>query len=462
MPQHPEGHVFYRNMARAYPVIERGEGVTLYDAGGRRYLDASGGPLVVNIGHGVRSVAEAMAAQAAQVAYVHGERFTTAALEAYSERLAARVPLLDPRFYYLSGGAEAVEAAVKFARQLQVARGEPARDLVISRWGSYHGATLGTLALSGKPSMRALFAPMFRDAPHIEPPYCYRCPFDAAPADCGLPCARRLETEILRQGPGRVAAFIAEPVGGATLGAIVPPPGYWPLIRDICDRYGVLLIADEVLTGFGRTGTWFAVEQFGVRPDLMVMAKGAAGGYFPLSILAAPGAGVETIRLAHGNFNHGGTFSHHAVGAAAALATIDYLEAHDLIARAAAQGAILGRKLRGALGDLPAVGDIRGIGMVWAVEFVADRQTRAPYPAEAHFGDRVCARAMDLGVLFYPGHGSADGVQGDHLLIAPPYVVTEAELDTIVNALRQAILDTDPKGFPQPLGSIRHKKTSES
>ncbi len=441
MPQHPEGHVFYRNMARAYPVIERGEGVTLYGADGRRYLDASGGPLVVNIGHGVRSVAEAMAAQAAQVAYVHGERFTTAALEAYSGRLAARVPLPDPRFYYLSGGAEAVEAAVKFARQLQVARGEPARDLVISRWGSYHGATLGTLALSGKPSMRALFAPMFRDAPHVEPPYCYRCPFGAAPADCGLPCARRLEAEILRQGPGRVAAFIGEPVGGATLGAIVPPAGYWPLIRDICNRYGVLLIADEVLTGFGRTGTWFAVEQFGVKPDLMVMAKGAAGGYFPLSILAASGADVETIRTAHGNFNHGGTFSHHAVGAAAALATIDYLETHDLIARSAALGAALGHKLHDSLGDLPAVGDVRGIGMVWAVEFVADRQTREPFPAGAHFADRVCARAMDLGVLFYPGHGGADVVRGDHLLIAPPYVVTEAELDAIVQTLRQAILE---------------------
>ena len=443
MPQHPQGHVFYRSMDRAYPVIERGEGVTLYDVDGRAYLDASGGPLVVNIGHGVRSVAEAMAAQAAQVAYVHGERFTTAALETYSRRLAARVPLPDPRFYYLSGGAEAVEAAVKFARQLQVARGQPARDLVISRWGSYHGATLGALALSGKPSMRALFAPMFRDAPHIEPPYCYRCPFGAAPAGCGLPCARQLEADILRHGPGRVAAFIAEPVGGATLGAVVPPPGYWPLIRDICDRHGVLLIADEVLTGFGRTGTWFAVEQFGVTPDLMVMAKGVAGGYFPLSILAARGADVETIRTAHGAFNHGGTFSHHAVGAAAALATLDYLEAHDLIARAAALGAALGCKLRAALDDLPPVGDLRGIGMLWAVEFVADRRTKQPFPPGLHFAARVCARAMDLGVLFYPGHGGADGQRGDHLLIAPPYVVTEPQLDAIVRALRQAILDTN-------------------
>jgi hypothetical protein len=442
---HPDGHVFYRDMAHTYPTIDHGEGTTLVDTAGRRYLDASGGPLVVNIGHGVAAVAEAMGAQAARVAYVHGSLFTTEALETYSRRLAAHVPLDDPRFYYLSGGAEAVEAAVKFARQLQVARGQAARDVVISRWGSYHGATLGTLALSGKPSMRSLFAPMFRDMPHVEPPYCYRCPFVSGEGDsqaCGLACARALEAEIRRQGPERVAAFIAEPVGGATLGAVVPPEGYWPRVRDICDRHGVLLIADEVLTGFGRTGTWFAVEQLGARPDVMVMGKGATGGYFPLSILAVTGAGVETIRRAHGNFNHGGTFSHHAVGAAAALATLDLLEGSDLVGRAAELGQGLGRRLHAALDELPAVGDVRGVGLLWAAELVARRETKEPYPAAAHLADRVCARAMELGVLFYPGHGGADGVRGDHLMIAPPFVVTEAELDTIVAVLRQAIVET--------------------
>ena len=451
MPRHPDGHVFYRAMEHAYPLIDHGQGVYLFDTDGRRYLDASGGPLVVNIGHGVRAVAEAMAAQAARAAYVHGSLFSTPVLEAYSRRLAAHVPLAEPRFYYLSGGAEAVEAAVKFARQLQVARGEPARDVIISRWGSYHGATLGTLALSGKASMRAMFAPMFRDAPHVEPPYCYRCPFVPAglPAPsaagcraCGQACARALETEILRQGPERVAAFIAEPVGGATLGAIVPPGGYWPLVREVCDRYGVLLIADEVLTGFGRTGTWFAVEQFDARPDLLVMGKGATGGYFPLSILAARDADVETLRAAHGNFNHGGTFSHHAVGAAAALATLDIMEQDELVARAASLGGLLGRRLHAALEDVPAVGDVRGLGLLWAVEFVVDRQSKEPYPAAARFAARVCARAMERGVLFYPGHGGADGVRGDHLMVAPPLIVTEAEIETIVDALRQAVLDT--------------------
>jgi len=430
-------------MAHEYPVIERGEGVYLYDTAGRRYLDASGGPLVVNIGHGVAAVAKAMAAQARRVAYVHGSLFTTAALETYSARLAEKMPLPAPRFFYLSSGSEAVETALKFARQLQVARGEPTRDRVIARWGSYHGLTLGALAVSGKPAMRDLYAPLFRDMPHIPPPYCYRCPFAATYPACDLACARGLDAEIVRQGPDRVAAFIAEPVGGAALGAIVPPAGYWPLVREICDRYGVLLIADEVLTGFGRTGAWFAMTHFGVEPDVMALAKGAAGGYFPLSIMAARGADVETIRQAHGDFNHGGTFSHHAVGAAAALATLDYLEAHDLVARAATVGAHLGTRLRQGLADLPCVGDVRGIGMLWAVEFVANRETKAPYPAvarfSARFSARVTAAARELGVLLYPGHGGVDGVRGDHLMVAPPYVVTEEQIDTIVAALRAAV-----------------------
>jgi adenosylmethionine-8-amino-7-oxononanoate aminotransferase len=439
MVKHPQGHVFYRKMAHDYPVIERGEGLYLYDTAGRRYIDASGGPLVVNVGHGVLSISEAMAAQAAQVAYVHGSLFTTAALEAYSQRLAARVPLPQPRFFYLCSGSEAVETALKFARQVQLARGEEGRDQIISRWGSYHGMTLGTLAASGKESMRRPYESMFRDMPHIQPSYCYRCPFDATYPACDLACARQLETEIRHQKPERVAAFVAEPVGGATLGAIVPPDGYWPLIREICDRYGVLLVADEVLTGFGRTGVWFAMEHFRVEADIMTMAKGAAGGYFPFSITAMRGEDVETIRQAHGDFNHGGTFSHHAVGAAAALATMEILESHDLITRAARVGATLGRQLAESLSDLPSVGDVRGIGMMWAVEFVSDRRTKAPYPAVTRFADRLCARCMEMGVLLYPGHGSVDGVRGDHLMVAPPYIATEEQIGLIVETLHKAI-----------------------
>jgi adenosylmethionine-8-amino-7-oxononanoate aminotransferase len=435
-------HVFYRCMAHIHPRVERGSGVYLWDADGRRYVDASGGAVVVNIGHGVGEVAQAMAEQAAAVAYAHATLFTTSALETYSERLAPLVPLPDPRFYYLTTGSEAVETAIKFARQVQVARGEPARDLVISRWGSYHGATLGALALTGKPKMRALFAPLFRDQPHIPPPYCYRCPFDAAHPACDLACARALETEILRQGPGRVAAFIAESVSGATLGAVVPPEGYWPAMRKICDRHGVLLIADEVMTGFGRAGRWFGMEHWGVQPDVMTMGKGATGGYFPLSIAAVRAADVEAIRQVHGDFIHGCTFSHHAVGAAAALATLSYLEQHDLVSVAGARGAYLGQRLRETLEEVACVGDVRGLGMMWGVEFVADRETKAPFPPELHLGQRVCDLAFERGVIFYPGSGSVDGARGDHLMVAPPFVITEAEIDEVVGILRNSILDT--------------------
>ncbi len=351
------------------------------------------------------------------------------------------MPLDEPRFYPLTTGSEGVEAALKFARQLQLARGEAAREAVVARWGSYHGATLGALAVSGKARMRALFAPMFHDQPHIPPPYCYRCPFGATYPTCDLACARALEVEVQRQGAGRVAAFIAEPVGGATLGAVVPPEGYWPLVRQICNRYGLLLIADEVMTGFGRTGRWFAMEHFDVRPDVMVMGKGSTGGYFPFSLLAARRRDVETIRGAHGDFNHGGTFSHHAVGAAAALATLRYLQEHRLVEAAAARGTMLGQRLREALGELSCVGDVRGIGMMWGIEFVADRRSKEPFAARRQFSRRVCDLAFERGLIVYHGAGSVDGAAGDHLMVAPPFVISEEEIEEVVGLLRQAVLD---------------------
>jgi len=435
-------HVFYRRMAHRHPLAVRGEGVYLWDADGRRYIDASGGAAVVNIGHGVNEVAQAMAAQAAAVAYVHGTMFTTPALEQYGERLAAHVPLDDPRFYYMASGSEAVETAIKFARQAQVARGAPAREVIISRWGSYHGATLGALAVTGRTAMRTLFTPLFLDQPHIPPPYCYRCPFGAAYPECDLACARALETEIRRQGPGRVAAFVAEPVGGATLGAVVPPDGYWQLVREICQRYDVLLIADEVMTGFGRTGRWFAVEHWGVQPDMLTVGKGATGGYAPFSVTAVRGSDVEAVVQAHGDFSHGGTFSHHTVGAAVALATLDYIEEQGLVTAAAARGAYLGQRLGKVLCELPCVGDVRGVGMIWGVEFVADRRTKAPFPSGVRFGRRVCDRAFEQGVILYPGAGSVDGAAGDHLLIAPPFVITVEQIDQVVEIVGRAVVET--------------------
>ncbi|MBN1179990.1 MAG: aminotransferase class III-fold pyridoxal phosphate-dependent enzyme [Anaerolineae bacterium] len=433
-------HVFYRRMGHSHPRAAWGEGALVWDDAGRRYVDACGGAVVVNVGHGVEAVARAMAGQAAAAAYVHPTVFTTEVLETYSARLAPYVPLDDPCFYYVTSGSEGVEAAVKFARQWQVARGEVGREVVIARWGSYHGATLGALALTGKPKMRRWFHGLFRDQPHVPPPYCYRCSFGAAYPACDLACAQALETEIRRHGAERVAAFIAEPVGGATLGAVVPPAGYWARVREICDRYGVLLVADEVMTGFGRTGRWFGVEHFDVRPDVMVLGKGATGGYFPLAILAVRGTDAEAIRQVHGDFNHGGTFSHHAVGAAAANATLDCLEEGDLVRVAAERGALLGQRLRAALEDVACVGDVRGLGMMWGVEFVACRETKAVFPPERHVGQAVCDAAFERGVILYPGSGSVEGVAGDHLMVAPPFVITEAQIDEVVGVLREVVV----------------------
>jgi adenosylmethionine-8-amino-7-oxononanoate aminotransferase len=435
----PDSRVLYRRLNHPHPTAERGEGVYLWDEEGRRYLDASGGAAVVNIGHGVAEVVKVMSEQASQVAYVHGTMFTSKVLEKHSQRMADLVPISNPCFYYMTSGSEAVETAIKFARQVHLGRGDPKREVVISRWGSYHGATLGALAVTGKPKMRIPFAPLFRDQPHIPPPYCYRCPFGAKPFSCDLECAEVLEKEILHQGPERVAAFIAESVGGATLGAIVARKGYWQRVAQICEQYGLLLIVDEVMAGMGRTGRWFGIEHFNVEPDVMAIGKGVTGGYFPLSITVVREQDIATIHQTQADFVHGGTYSHHAVGTAVGLAVLDYLEENGLIAAAAKQGRYLGEALRGMLGELPCVGDVRGLGMLWGVEFVADRKTKAPILPEFLFSSRVADLAFERGIIFYPGAGCVDGVSGDHILIAPPFVITEEEIREVVVGLRNAV-----------------------
>lgn len=431
--RHPEGSVFYRKMMRERPKVVRGEGVYLYDDEGKRYLDASGGPIVVNVGHGRREVVEAMREQAASVAYVHGMMFTTEALERYCAELAEVVPLKRPRFYLLSSGSEVVEASLKLARQIQLARGQRGRHVVISRLQSYHGMTLGALGASGRAGLRAPYLDMIQGGVHIDPPYPYR------DARTGAELAQLLEDKILAVGPGRVAAFLAEPISGASLGAVVPPDDYWPRVREICDRYGVLLIADEVLVGLGRTGRWWAMERWGVRPDLLVSSKGAAGGYFPLGFVAAEHADVEELRQTLGDFNHGGTFSHHAVGAAAGLATLRLLKGEGLVDNARRMGAALHKELRAALGDHPHVGDIRGDGLFQALELVADRATKEPFEQKRQVAWRVHEQAMQDGLVVYFSQGCADGTRGDLILLGPPLVFEERHVDELVSKLAGAI-----------------------
>ncbi len=444
--RHPQGHTFYRRMDHPHPVIARGEGVYLFDTDGRKYLDASGGPVLVNVGHGVDEVIEAMAVQARQAAYVHATMFTSQAVEDYSEALAGVTPLPDPCFYYQCSGSEATETGLKFARQVQVDRGEARRYLVIGRWRSYHGTTLGALAVSGRPGLRSLYLPMMHDMPHIPPPYCYRCPYGLEHPSCGIACALALEEEIKILGADAVAAFIAEPISGASLAAAVPPPEYWPLIREICDRYGLLLIDDEVMTGFGRAGRWFAIENWGVTPDLITMAKGTAGGYWPLSIVAVKREHLEIIHQGRGDFVHGGTFSHHAVGAAAGLATLRYIQRHHLIAASASKGERLKAKLQAVLGDHPHVGDIRGQGLMLGLEFVADRASKEPFAPENRLARRLADAAFERGLILYPGQGTADGIRGDHIMIAPPFIITEGQIDEVVAILTEAMEVT----FPSP------------
>jgi adenosylmethionine-8-amino-7-oxononanoate aminotransferase len=430
---HPHGHVFYRAMNHARPKIAYGQGIYLFDESGKRYIDGSGGPLVVNVGHGRPEIVAAMAEQAQRAAYVHATMFTSEPLEQYAAALAEIVPLPEPRFYFLSSGSEVVEGAIKLARQIQMARGQERRHIVLSRWNSYHGMTLGALALSGRPGLRSPYLPMMRDVPHVPTPYTYRFPLS------GAELAGRLEEAILAHGAENVAAFIAEPISGASLGAAVPPDDYWPLVRAICDRYGVLLIADEVLVGLGRTGKMWALDHWNVVPDILVTSKGSAGGYFPLGFIAAKGADVEQVRAKLGDFNHGGTFSHHAVGAAAGLATLRILQGERLVENSAAMGQLMGRLLYEALVEHPNVGDIRGRGLFWGLELVEDRATKQPFPKQRGIVHHITDRAFELGLIVYHAVGCADGVNGDVVMLGPPLISDEAQVREMVALLTEAI-----------------------
>ncbi|MCB9422849.1 MAG: aminotransferase class III-fold pyridoxal phosphate-dependent enzyme [Ardenticatenaceae bacterium] len=431
--KHPHGHVFYRKMSFARPKISHGTGIYLYDDQGKRYIDGSGGPLVVNVGHGRTEVVEAIAKQAQAVAYAHAMMFTSEPVEQFSEELAQIVPLPDARFFYLSSGSEVVEAAIKLARQIQMARGENGRHLIISRWRSYHGMSLGALSVSGKLGMRQPFLSMVHDMPHIAPPYPYR------DIDTGAEAANRLESAILAAGAMNVAAFIAEPISGASLGAMSPTDDYWPRIREICDKYGVLFIADEVLVGMGRTGKWWGLQHWPVEADIMVTSKGLAGGYYPLGFVAARGADVEQIRQALGDFNHGGTFSHHAVGTAAGLATLRIMQAENLVENAATMGIYLGQELQKNLGDHPNVGDIRGRGLFWALELVQDRETKEPFPVSRHLAWDIWLQAFERGLVIYYSQGCADGTNGDLVMLGPPLIINKAQIDEMVAILAEAV-----------------------
>ncbi|MBS0560986.1 MAG: aspartate aminotransferase family protein [Proteobacteria bacterium] len=449
MPETPRANrpsaVLQRALGWTPPTVVAGEGCTLIDADGRRYLDASGGAAVSCLGHSNARVVAAVQAQVARLPFAHTSFFTNAPAEALAHRLIDRAPpgFGAGRAAFLGGGSEAVEAALKLVRQHFVEKGEPGRFRVISRQGSYHGNTLGALAAGGHAGRKRIYQPMLMDVAHVAPchPYRHRAPGETEAA-YGVRAADTLATEIERLGPETVAAFIAEPVVGATLGSVPAVAGYFARIREICDRYGILLIADEVMCGMGRCGTLIAMAHEGVTPDLITIAKGLGAGYQPIGALLASERVVAPIEAGSGMLAHGHTYMSHAVGCAAALAVLDVLEEDGVLARVAPMGRVLESALRARFGAHPNVGDIRGRGLFWSLELVEDRASKRPFPAAMNLAASIKRAAQRHGLICYPSAGTADGVNGDHVLLAPPYIVTEAEIAALVEMLDSALGET--------------------
>ncbi len=433
-----DDHVFYRNPTKYYPPAVKGDGVYIYDNEGKTYIDGSGGAVVSAIGHGVNDIREAMIQQLGQIDFTHGTQFTSKAAAALAANLVRIAPASLERVYFLSGGSEAVETAVKMARQYQVDRGMPLKYKVISRWTSYHGNTLGALALGGHTGRRRYYQPLIQHTPHIVPAYCYRCPFGLDPEKCCLECADDLEKTILYEGPDSVSAFILEPVVGATAGALVPRDGYMQRIREICNRYDVLLIADEVMTGIGRTGKNFAVDHWNTVPDMIACAKGLGAGYYPVFCVITTEVVHKAIREGNGHFVHGHTYSQNPLACATGDAVLAYVEKHDLVNRSAAMGKYLLDKLR-VLERHAIVGDVRGLGLFAGVEFVKDRATKEPFDPKMKMNALIGNRAFAKGLISYPGGGGADGIRGDHILLAPPFIITEEQIDALVGILDESI-----------------------
>ena len=437
--RYPDSFVFHRPLGREMPVIARGAGAELWDTTGKRYLDGSGGAVVVNVGHGRPEIAFAMARQAKAAAYVHGTQFTTAAIEEYARRLARHVPGDCNRLYLVSGGSEANETAVKMARAYQLAVGRGSRHKVVRRSVSYHGNTLMTLSLSGRPNLKAPYRPLLTETPEAPAPFCFHCPLGKAYPECAVACGDELEAVILREGPETVAAFIAEPVLGASAGAAVPPEEYARKARAICSRHGVLFIDDEVMTGFGRTGAFFGIEGSGVAPDLVTCGKGMSGGYMPVGAVLASERVVSALSAA-GGFTHGFTFSHNPVTAAACLETLRILEDEDLVARARRMGEHLLSRLE-RLRLHPHVGDVRGRGLMAGVEIVADKTSRRPFPRAEKKAEVLAARAFANGLVVYPSSGCADGQNGDLVMLAPPFVVVDEQIDEMAEILDRSLAE---------------------
>ncbi|WP_390911780.1 aspartate aminotransferase family protein [Pseudosulfitobacter sp. SM2401] len=439
-------HVFPRHTKSALPRIARGEGVYLYDQAGKQYLDGSGGAAVSCLGHGDADVINAIKAQLDEIAYAHTSFFTSDPAEQLSDKLISHAPDGIDRVYLVSGGSEAMEAALKLARQYFVEIDQPQRRHVIARRQSYHGNTLGALATGGNEWRRAPFAPLMVDTTHISPCFEYRGKrAEETTADYGLRVANELETEILRLGEDAVIAFVAEPVVGATAGAVPAVEGYFKRVREICNQYGVLLILDEVMCGMGRVGTLFASEHDGINPDIVAIAKGLGAGYQPIGAMLCSGKIYDAIETGSGFFQHGHTYVGHPTACAAALAVLSKLTDGGLVAQSALMGEKLQDALQQAFGQHPNIGDIRGRGLFCGIEIVEDRDTKRPFDPSRAIHKALKKATFEVGLACYPMGGTVDGQNGDHILLAPPFILQDSHIDEIVTKLETAIVRVLPQ-----------------
>ena len=436
--QYPESFVFYRKLNKKFVKAVSASGIYIYDEEGKRYLDASGGAVVVNIGHGVGDMAEAVASQMRQLAYVNGTQFTSEPVEQLAAELAEVLPGTLKYSYFLSSGSEAIEAAVKLARQYWFEKGQKSKWKIVCRIPSYHGNTLTALSLSGREHYRTVYGPLLTNFPRVPAPDSYRHP------GCKACTGEALEEEILKQGPETISAFIAEPIIGSSAGAMVPSQEYYRRVLETCRKYDILFIADEVMAGMGRTGKWFSFQHFDFIPDILALGKGLNGGAIPLSAVVAKREIVDVLANGSGYFNHAQTYSHTPVICAAGVAAIRYLKKNHLVERCAAMEPLFFSRLN-EVRDFPVVGDVRGKGFMAAVEFVADRETKKPFARSEKFAERFTEQAFKNGLILWNNVGHADGVNGDLVMVAPPFTMTEEELNEMIVLFKKTLnqMDTD-------------------
>ncbi|PLS08395.1 aminotransferase family protein [Neobacillus cucumis] len=437
-------YVFHRDLKKEYPIITHGVGSYLIDENGKKYLDACSGAVAANLGHGIPFIGEAMADQAKKAAFVHTMRFETKALHQLAETIGKMAPDQLNKVYFTTGGSEANESAMKLARQYHRDAGRSQKHIVIGRWQSYHGNTIGSLSAGGDVKRRHAYTPNLLNYAHVYSPYCHRCPYDRQHDDClsnqNWTCVTDIERTILELGPENVSAFIAEPIVGSQQGAVPPPPGYFEKVRELCDRYEIVLIIDEVMTGFGRTGTNFATEQIRITPDIITFGKGVSAGYAPLAGMIVHDRLIEgLIQNSDGKFIHGYTYSGHPVAVAAGLAALDVYKRERVLDNVIKQGDYLFNRLLELKQKHTYIADVRGRGLLIGIELVRDRELDLLFDPAEKAADRLNGIAMELGAVFYPGAGSIDGTKGEHLIISPPLNAIKKEIDEIVRILDESL-----------------------